>query len=154
MLEIGCGNGRDAKEILRHTQDYTGIDISSNLIQLARNNNPQASFIQADIENYTPQKGLDVIFAFASLIHVSKETLENVMVRLYESLNQNGILFVSLKYAKEYEEVTKTDEFGTRTYYHYSQEDTIKLGGTFKILHTTIQEAVGQVWIDVLYQKN
>lgn len=36
VLEIGCGNGRDAFEICKRTTDYLGVDASEKLIELAR----------------------------------------------------------------------------------------------------------------------
>jgi predicted TPR repeat methyltransferase len=36
VVEIGCGDGRDAKEITRRAGTYLGIDISEGLIKLAR----------------------------------------------------------------------------------------------------------------------
>lgn len=76
ILEIGCGNGRDARELLKYTNNYLGIDISEKMIELARQKVPQARFLVADIENYQLPLGLDLIFASASLVHVPKESLK------------------------------------------------------------------------------
>lgn len=153
VLEIGCGNGRDAKAILTHTNNYTGIDISKNLLQLAQENVPQAIFQLADVENYKFPTHLDIVFAFASFIHSDKANLASIMRKLFNSLNEDGLVFISLKYSPVYEEVTKTDKFGTRTYYHYSQQETETLTGGLTPIHTSIKELAGQIWIDVLYQK-
>ena len=50
VLEIGCGNGRDAEEITKHTNTYLGIDISEKLIELTQQKVPHAHFHIADIE--------------------------------------------------------------------------------------------------------
>src|SRR3990167_9930931 len=44
IIEIGCGDGRDAKEIARWTNDYIGFDISKELIKIARQYVPKAHF--------------------------------------------------------------------------------------------------------------
>ena len=44
VLEIGCANGRDALEILKRTNDYIGIDIAEQLIDIARRKIPRAKF--------------------------------------------------------------------------------------------------------------
>lgn len=44
VIEIGCGNGRDAEEIIKHTNDYLGLDISEELIKLAQEKVPQGNF--------------------------------------------------------------------------------------------------------------
>lgn len=54
VVEIGCGNGRDAEEILKHTPDYLGMDVSSEMIRLAQKHLPEAtnSFVVADVEGF------------------------------------------------------------------------------------------------------
>jgi len=49
VLELGCGDGRDAKEILKGTKNYAGIDYSSELIELARAKNPKTKFEVRDM---------------------------------------------------------------------------------------------------------
>ncbi|OHA59595.1 MAG: hypothetical protein A2589_01910 [Candidatus Vogelbacteria bacterium RIFOXYD1_FULL_46_19] len=36
VLEIGCGNGRDAAQIILKTTNYLGIDVSGSLLNLAK----------------------------------------------------------------------------------------------------------------------
>src|SRR5580693_8526064 len=96
-LEIGCGNGRDALEILKRTDHYIGLDISEELISLAKEKNPGATFIVADIENYSFPKNLDAIFAFASLIHTPKEKLKKIFADAFSVLNEGGVFRVSMK---------------------------------------------------------
>lgn len=54
VIEIGCGNGRDAREILTHTSEYLGIDVSGGMIRLAKEDLPEAheKFIVADVESF------------------------------------------------------------------------------------------------------
>lgn len=153
VLEIGCGNGRDAKEICQHTDTYQGIDISENLLAIARKNLLDKEFILADIEEYDFPTGLDIVFAFASLIHVPKESFKKIMAKLFSAMTPNSVLFVSLKHSERYSQVTKTDEFGTRTYWHYSQADIEELASDFSVIHISIQDIRGQVWMDILFQK-
>lgn len=153
VLEIGCGNGRDAKEICKHTNNYQGMDISKKLLDIARKNLPGQKFIVADIEEYDIPSELDIVFSFASLIHVPKDSFRSIMRKLFSSVTSNGLVFISLKHSNTYSQVTKTDEFGTRTYWHYSQADVEELASGFSIAHISIKQVVGQVWIDVLYQK-
>jgi SAM-dependent methyltransferase len=153
VFEIGCGNGRDAEEICKRTDNYTGIDISEKFIEMAKTRLPGHNFILADVEKYNFPENIDIVFAFASLIHVPKESFKKITSKLFSSANTNGLVFISLKYAEIYTEITKDDEFGTRTYWHYSQSDVAELASDFSIVHVTIQEAVGQIWLDVLFQK-
>lgn len=153
VLEIGCGNGRDAQEILKYTDDYLGVDVSEKLLELAKQKVPNGQFIVADIEEYKLPTELDVVFAFASLIHVPKESLQKIFKSVSSSLNQGGVFRFSMKYAKEYMESTKTDEFGIRTYYLYSVNDINEIARGFTILKSEVGGFKGQMWLEVLLQK-
>lgn len=153
VFEIGCGNGRDAFEINKRTTHYWGIDISEKLIDLAKKTVPGVHFEVADIETYKFSKDADIVFAFASLIHVQKESLQEIMEQLFSSVAQNGLVFISLKYSDAYQQVTKTDEFGTRTYWHYSRSDIQEVISGFSVEHTTIHDIRGQIWMDILLRK-
>ncbi len=45
VLEIGCVNGRNAKEILKYTNRYLGLDVAEKLIEIARSQVSQADFV-------------------------------------------------------------------------------------------------------------
>src|SRR5580765_3199784 len=70
VLELGCGDGRDAKVILERTNRYRGTDISEAFISLARQNVPNGRFEVADMVDDTYSEELDIVFAFASLLHL------------------------------------------------------------------------------------
>ncbi len=153
VLEIGCGNGRDAGDIIKRTNNYLGIDISEKLIELAGEKVPQAKFEVVDIEEYALPKDLDIIFAFASLIHVPKDRLQKILDEAFENLTDGGVIRLSMKHADSYTEVTKQDEFGTRTYYHYSQKDIEELAHKFTIIKNVLNDLRGQTWIEATLQK-
>ncbi|MDD5146273.1 MAG: class I SAM-dependent methyltransferase [Candidatus Pacebacteria bacterium] len=153
VLEIGCGNGRDAEEIIKYTNDYLGIDISEKLIELARQKVPRARFEVADIERYTFPEKLDIIFAFASLIHASKEGLQRILKQLFGALNSGGVIYLSMKYGDVYDEVTKEDELGVRTHYLYSIEDIKELTQDFIVVKSALEDRGGRLWVEVMLQK-
>ncbi len=153
VVEIGCANGRDAKEIIRHTVHYLGFDVASQFIQLAKEYVPEAQFMVSDVETFIFPEHIDVVFAFASLIHVPKESLKEIVERVYAALNTGGVLRISMKYADTYSEVTKEDEYGTRTYYHYSEDDLLKIASRFTVLKNERVEMNGQSWVELLLQK-
>lgn len=153
VLEIGCGNGRDAEEITKRTNDYLGLDVSEKLIDLARIKVPQAQFEVADIVSFEFPKNLDIVFAFASLIHITKQEFEVIIKRIYDALNSSGIVRISLKYSDAYKELTEESEFGIRTYYHYSQKDIEELAKDFSILKNDIHPIKDAKWLEVILKK-
>jgi SAM-dependent methyltransferase len=152
-IEIGCGNGRDAEEILKHTNEYVGIDISEKLIAIARSRNPHAKFEVADVETYEFGNRIDAVFAFASLIHVPKDSLKAVFSRLCNAMNNGGVVLATLKYSPEYKTSTKEDEFGVRTYYLYSENDVNEITGIFKSIVIERYELRGQEWLKIVLKK-
>jgi SAM-dependent methyltransferase len=154
VLEIGCGDGRDAKEIVKRASCYTGFDISEELIKLAKKHVPKAKFIVADAVDYNYPKKLDIVFAFASLLHLDVEETRTVLQKVNAVLNPKGIFYISLKYAPHYKEYLKVDEHGTRMFYLYNPEIIQSLAGEgFSVLHT-LREKRGQTeWFEIALQK-
>ncbi len=153
VVEIGCGNGRDAKEIIKHTSDYLGIDISEEMIKIAKEYAPDGKFEIADVEDYIFPKNTDIIFSFASLLHSNKDNVKKILERSHESLNERGIFFISLKYG-DYQEKTKKDEFGIRIYYFYTPEIIKELvENKYKVVYSDIQELREQKWFTIVLKK-
>lgn len=156
VVEIGCGNGRDASEILKHTPNYLWIDISSEMIRLAKEFLPEAAskFVVADVEVCELPQWIDIIFSFASLLHTPKEKLQKVLGKILSVLNPGWIVFVSLKHSDVYQEVTKTDEFWTRTYYYYCPQDILDIGGKeYSWNKVEYQDLRGQKWFTIILWK-
>jgi SAM-dependent methyltransferase len=154
-LEIGCGNGRDAKYILKYTNKYLGIDISKEMIKLSKKFLPKVKFLVADIENITLPNKLDIVFAFASLLHLNITSIKKLLNKLHEKINNNGIIYISVKYSDEYIEKIKIDEFGKRFFYYYGEEDFQKLAGKtkYKIIYTNRQNIKNVDWLTLILQK-
>lgn len=153
VLELGCGNGRDAVEILKYTDKYLGIDISRVFIEMARRKVPSGLFAVADIDEYPFADSYDVIIAFASLLHSNKEAVARVLKKAGQSLNKEGVFYISLKHGA-YKEDTRQTEFGERTYYYYMPEDMKRMmGDGFKIIFQYVYEMRGQEWFDICFRK-
>jgi len=120
VVEIGCGDGRDAQETVKHVGLYEGYDPSEGLLQIARKQVPEGSFVKADALTYDYPSDLDVIYAFASLLHVNKTDMKMALAKAATGLRKGGILFVSLKERPAYEEVVKEDKYGKRMFYYYN----------------------------------
>jgi len=131
VVEIGCGDGRDAQEIHKRVDWYEGFDPSIELLKLARSKVPGASFVLADALSYKYPDNLDVVFAFASLLHVNKTDLVKVFEKVSKSLKPGGILYLSVRERPDYEVENRNDEFGERVFYHYSPKVIKELSSGF-----------------------
>lgn len=126
VLEIGCGNGRDAKKILEYTDDYIGTDISAGMIALAQADLPNAHFEVADMETFEFPANLDIVFAFAALLHLDKDAFRSILQKAHSSLNPGGLFYMTLKKDDYHEELTN-DQFGQRFFYFYDNADIREL---------------------------
>ncbi len=74
ILEVGCGQGWVAEEILRRLTDatYTGVDIREDAVAFARDLVPTATFLVGDAQNLDFDDGeFDLIVCAEVLEHVS-----------------------------------------------------------------------------------
>ena len=84
ILEIGCGYGRVGAAIQRHFPDveYTGIDISADLIEASRRRLPKAELIVADIATWDADRQWDLVLAANTLGHIRPEDLAAVWAKM------------------------------------------------------------------------
>ena len=99
LLDCGCGSGRDTKYFLEKGYDVTAIDGSNELCMKA------AKLTGIDIKHMLFQdinfdNRFDGIWACASLLHLDKEDLIDVINKLKVSMTSNGVLYVSFKYGE------------------------------------------------------
>lgn len=154
-VEIGCGSGRDAKEIVKYTNDFIGIDLSAEMIKLARESVPGVKFELADLETYNFPKNTDVCFSFASILHSDRESIKILLGNICRSLSNQGVIFISSKYGDYHREVIDKEGHGPKAYYFYTPEEIEKLSPSgLRIIFREVQEFGGQKWFSVIFQKS
>jgi trans-aconitate methyltransferase len=153
VVEWGCGNGRDAAVILRYADSYVGIDASEEMISLARAQVPEAMFKVADMNTFIIPEDTDVVFAFASLLHCSRDQMRALLQATHQRLQKDGLIYVSLKRGA-YEERIVTDQYGPRTFYFYDEEDMHSLTeGLYAVTHYTAHVHNGIDWLTCALKK-
>src|SRR3972149_10473376 len=91
ILDLGCGPGKDAKYFVEQGFKVTGIDFSTSMIKIARQHAPDAIFHTMDIEQINFSDGeFDAIWAAASLLHIPKNKLPNILYKLKSLLKEKG----------------------------------------------------------------
>lgn len=154
VVEIGCGDGRDAAEIVTRAAWYEGFDPSEGLLDIARKKVPDASFVKADALSYTYPPNLDVVFAFASLLHVNKDDLTHVCQKVAKALRQGGIFYISLKERSEYAEEIKADQYGERMFYYYTADLVKELAGdAFQAVHEEHMHHGNTDWFNIALKR-
>lgn len=158
VFEIGCADGRDASYILQKADRYTGIDPANKFIEMAKKNVPAGNFEVGDARTYEYPKDIDIVFGFASLLHLSKEECRDVFEKLSRSLKPGGVIYLSLKKGKKYESYIKEDKYGKRLFYLYNPEVIKTLANPwYETVYTKDDGFVttdNTEWFDVALRKN
>jgi len=137
IVEIGCGDGRDAQEIIARTQKI-----------------PKGRFLVADAVDFEFPPNTDAIFAFASLLHLDKDEVGQVFAHAHSALKSGGLFYVSVKYKPEYTAEVKTDQFGERLFYFYNDELLINLAGEdYSVVKNWHKILSDTEWLELILQK-
>ena len=97
VLDFGCGAGRDSKYFVEAGLDVVAIDGSAELCQIAE------SYVGIPVQQMLFQELVDRsrydgIWACSSILHLPKEELRSVLMKMLNALTDNGIIYTSFKY--------------------------------------------------------
>jgi len=154
VMEIGCAYGREAQYILTKTNDYLGIDISQKYIDMAQAEVSKGTFQCADVLEVACPNQLDTVFAFASLLHLSKDEVKKVLVKVHSSLASGGIIFLSLKRRDSYTTEIVTDQYCARRFYYYNRDIIRKLSGELYSEVFYAEQMLKEPWFTIVLKKN
>lgn len=154
ILDFGCGSGRDTKYFLAHgflvdatdgseelcriASEYTGIQVRHLLFQDLN-----------EVEKY------DGIWACASILHLKRSKLPDVLKKINRAVKQNGIVYLSFKYGN-FEGLR-----GERYFTDLTEESAMELLKSVPTLHLEKQWISGDVragrgderWLNVVVKK-
>jgi len=104
ILDLCCGTGQVARELVDRGYKVTGIDGSAEMIRYARMNAPGARFIVADARWFTlPEQYHAVICTSDSLNHIlNLSELRSVFDNVYQVLDGGGLFFFDMNREEAY----------------------------------------------------
>ena len=129
VLEIGCGPGNITKYLLTKRPDLKveGIDVASNMIQLAKENNPTADFKVMDCRELHPlQNKYDAIVCRFCMPYLSKDDCAKLIKDAADLLHNSGIFYFSTiegNYEKSGFEAGST---GDQAFVYYHTEEFLR----------------------------
>ena len=143
ILDIGCGEGKDAVFFARNGYEVSAFDIAESGLEKARRlaeyNHVYVDFFKADIYEYEPHKEFDIIYSSGVFHYISPDKRVEIINRLKANTAKNGLhainVFVEkpfLPKAREVEEKMMGHDLWRSgelyTYYHdwlFHQTDEI-----------------------------
>jgi 2-polyprenyl-3-methyl-5-hydroxy-6-metoxy-1,4-benzoquinol methylase len=119
VIDIGCGDGRLVRELSIEFSEkrILGIDYSDHAVSLAKILNKGCEYYQADITSQIIEKA-DLVVLMEVFEHIPPEIADNFVEGIYNHLNENGILFITVPHQN------KPVEF--KHYRHFSNETISK----------------------------
>ena len=90
VLDLGCGNGSLTNQLKNKGLHVIGIDDSEELLNVARSNYPDITFIKADATAFALEKSVDVVFSNAVFHWIDKEKQSLMLACVYNVLKDNG----------------------------------------------------------------
>lgn len=147
LLEIGSGSGREAIEWIRIGYEYTGIDTSVALIQIAQKTEPLGHYFHTSIyEMPFPPDNFDAFSSWAMLPHVPKEYIGKALEAIHNVLKPKALGFIAMR-----EGVGEKQESETgRWFSYYSQgefKDILVKHGFEILFESRKQSRIDLVWI-------
>ena len=120
VLDAGCAAGRDTAVFAIRGMNPLGIDLSSNLIKIAKKRYPSIKFVQGNFLKLPFKNSyFQGVWAHASLLHLdSVKDVKKALSEFYRVLQKGGIIHVYVKaqtgrkkYAIVKDKLSKHDRF-------------------------------------------
>jgi len=127
ILDIGCGPGNVAKQLYAEKElTITGIDLSAEMLELAKRNVPQGNFQLQDSRkaNFPPESFDAVILSF-SIVHLEDAEAKAVLANASNWVRSGGYVYLSFMEGKQpgFEITSFSNQ---PLYFNYFQEAEIK----------------------------
>lgn len=127
LLEIGAGTGRDSKFFNDLGFEVTCIDLSPTMIELCKQKGLTAYVMDmTDID--LPKNSFDAIFCLNSLLHLTKDEFSQVLHRINELLQADGLVYVGLHGGYDHEGVWENDAYIPRRFFSFYSDEHLKEG--------------------------
>ncbi|SPF80234.1 class I SAM-dependent methyltransferase [Pseudoprimorskyibacter insulae] len=96
ILELGCGGGRDAEAMLTAGFDVDATDGTQEVAAQAETRLARPVRVMR-FDQLDAVRAYDAVFANASLLHVPRPDLPDVLTLVYRALRPGGLFFASYK---------------------------------------------------------
>lgn len=156
ILDFGCGSGRDSKYFFDKGYRVDAIDGSTEMCKLASEYIKQ-EVICKDFEELNEANKYDGIWACSSILHIEKENLPNILIKMINALKVDGVIYISFKLG------TGSKVIEGRYFNYMTMEEIIDLINSvsknvevidhFESLPTLERNMPGIIWKNIIVKK-
>lgn len=97
VIDLGCGPGRDTAVLRAKGVQAVGLDLSWEMMQAGRQAGLPGPYVQADMRHLPLPLNLAGVWACASLLHLPRELVPELLSQINRHLAAHGIFYISLK---------------------------------------------------------
>lgn len=115
ILDLGCGSGRDSLYFSNLGHQVDSVDASKKMVDHCKKV-LQGPVYHETFDSFQTFNKYDLIWAYASLLHVEREQMAEVLTKYAGYLNENGLFYITYKYYHE------DFEIGNRHFTSYTEE--------------------------------
>ncbi|WP_017715568.1 class I SAM-dependent methyltransferase [Kamptonema formosum] len=92
VLDLCCGSGQATQLLVQYSRDVTGLDASPLSLKRARQNVPQASYVEAFAERMPlPDEHFDLVHTSAAMHEMEPVQLRQIIQEVYRVLKPGGV---------------------------------------------------------------
>jgi len=128
VLDLGCGPGNVSRQLLLSGKEFIikGIDLSEEMIKLARENVPCGDFSCQDIREISfKAQTFDVIFLSFCIVHLTDMELVLLIQKVSNYLRKEGKLYLSFMDGKK-DGFERTSFSEDEIYFYYHSSDSVE----------------------------
>lgn len=141
ILDLGCGTGTFTSKLTHMAPIVYGMDLSSEMIQYAKQKLTEVHWIQGDMSNFDLNQTFDLITIFCDSLNYlqSEEEVMDTFNHVYHHLNEQGIFIFDVHSSHK-----MLTQFNDQLYMDDREDLTL-------IWHTTEGELPLSVWHDLTF---
>lgn len=146
VLDVGCGPGRTTAYLAESGLSVTGLDLSSEMVRLARERHPDLTFVAGSMTHLPVADGsLGGLLAFYSLIHVATPAVPQVLAEWRRALRPGAPVAIAFQVGGEVRQVREHEGHDVALDFHRRHPEQVAQLLTragFSLWATTVQPAV------------
>ena len=98
ILDLGCGTGVLCRILREHGFTADGVDLSENMVAIAREADPEGRYDVGDMTVYEPEGRYDIVTCTGDAVNhlTDKAAVEKMFCKVYSYLEEGGVFIFDL----------------------------------------------------------